>query len=327
MKKIAPTIVLFSLSPFIGEVLLGSAPPAEFFTFFGLTVLTILYGGGAILARELTLRWHKGWVSLLILGAAYGIIEEGLMVKSFFDPNWMDIGILGSYGRWAGINWVWTLQLTIYHSIVSIAIPIQLTELIFNNHKDKAWIGRKGLIILSIFFAADVAFGYFALTSYRPAANIYWLTAAFVVTLILLAWRLPRQIFLPRTTALPKPFRFWIIGFLGTVMFFFAFWALPHTEIPPAITLLSVTGLMVVITWRIFRMSGNASVWTDRHRLALIAGPLSVFILLSPIQEFDTSRIDNTSGMTLVGIAMSIFLLWLWWRVNKYPPRVGEITD
>jgi hypothetical protein len=90
----------------IGELLSGSAPPVEFSGPFVLLVLSALYGSGAILVRELRLRWGKGWPTVFALGAAYGIVEEGLMVKSFFDPNWMDLGLLGSYGRWAGVNWV-----------------------------------------------------------------------------------------------------------------------------------------------------------------------------------------------------------------------------
>ena len=60
---------------------MGISTPAEFFNPFGFVILTILYGGGAVLIRELTIRWQKSWVSLLVLGAAYGIIEEELMVK------------------------------------------------------------------------------------------------------------------------------------------------------------------------------------------------------------------------------------------------------
>lgn len=131
MKKFLPALVLFFLSPAIGELLSGSAPPAEFFTPLVIIILAVLYGGGAIMVREAVIRWRKGWMSLLALGAAYAIIEEGLMVKSFFDPAWQDIGILGSYGRWAGVNWVWTIELTIYHAVVSIAIPILLTGLMF----------------------------------------------------------------------------------------------------------------------------------------------------------------------------------------------------
>lgn len=33
---------------------------------------------------------------ILPLGAAYGIIEEGPTAKSFIDPNWIELGILGN---------------------------------------------------------------------------------------------------------------------------------------------------------------------------------------------------------------------------------------
>jgi len=86
MKRIPPAWVLYFLAPIIGELLSGSAPPIEFFNPFGLLILPALYGSGAILARELALRREKRWPTILVLGLAYGILEEGLMVKSFFDP-------------------------------------------------------------------------------------------------------------------------------------------------------------------------------------------------------------------------------------------------
>ncbi len=316
MKRLLPAIVLFFLSPMIGEVLLGSAPPVEFFSIFGLTVLTVLYGGGAILIRELTLGWGKGWVSLLILGAAYGIIEEGLMVKSFFDPNWRDIGILGSYGRLAGINWVWSLQLTIYHAVISIAIPIQLTEMIFKDRRDEAWVGRKGFAILAVLFVVDVVFGYFALTAFRPGAIQYLLTLALVVCLFLLAWKLPRQVFAAKDIVTAKPFRFWLLGFLGTFTFFFVYWVLPNTGVHPLIAIVAGVIHVAAVTWLVLRMSGNGGAWTELHRLGLVAGPMSLFIIVAPFQEFAATRSDNTAGMTMVGIGAAIFLLWLRRRVK-----------
>jgi hypothetical protein len=105
--KISPAIALFFLSPAIAELLSGSAPPMEFFNPISFLLLSSLYGSGALVVRELKTRWNKGYVSMLILGVAYGVIEEALMVKSFFDPNWIDLGVLGVYGRWQGVNWVW----------------------------------------------------------------------------------------------------------------------------------------------------------------------------------------------------------------------------
>lgn len=72
---------------------------AEFFTPFGFVVMTELCGSGALLAHELRVRWNKSWPTLLTLGAAFAVIEEGLMVRSFFDPNWPEIASLGSSGR------------------------------------------------------------------------------------------------------------------------------------------------------------------------------------------------------------------------------------
>jgi len=83
----------------IGELLSGSAPPTEFFNPIVFLLLASLYGSGAIVVRELKIRWKKDIRAVLLLGAAYGILEEGLMVKSFFDPGWMDLGILGTFGR------------------------------------------------------------------------------------------------------------------------------------------------------------------------------------------------------------------------------------
>lgn len=44
----------------------------------------------------------------------------------------------------------------------------------------------------------------------------------------------------------------------------------------------------------------------------LAAGPLTMAILLAPLQELDPVRTDNLAGMALVGLGALIFLVWLW---------------
>jgi hypothetical protein len=320
-------VVLFFLSPAIAELLSGSAPPVEFFNPFGFILLTILYGGGAVLARELTIRWRKGWITLLTLGMAYGIIEEGLMVKSFFDPNWVDIGILGSYGRWAGVNWVWSIELTIYHAVVSIAIPILLVGLIFPSRRNDTWIGRKTFIGLSFLLGLDVVFGYLFLTAYKPDAIAYIVTVAIAAALVLLGWRLPSRPFTASPFAVKRPFWFWLTGFLGTIAFFLVFWGLPNTVLHPVFTILSGTVLITLIGMAVILMSGNGMLWNDMHRFALAAGPLTLFVLLAPVHEFDAGRTDNPAGMTVVGITALLFLLWLWRRVRVSRFDLAESGD
>jgi hypothetical protein len=93
------------------------------------------------------------------MGMAYGIYEEGIMVRSFFDQNWMDLGELAHYGRWIGINWIWAIALTIFHSAVSISLPILLTNLLFPKHKEEAWLSKKAFIFFSILFLFNALLG------------------------------------------------------------------------------------------------------------------------------------------------------------------------
>src|SRR3990172_8515338 len=313
----APALFLFVLSPMIGELLSGSAPPAEFFNPISLLVLCALYGSGAVLIREMAHRWGKGWPTILLLGAAYGIVEEGLMVKSFFDPTWMDLGPLGHYGRWAGINWVWSIELTFYHAVFSISIPILLVGLAFPAERQRPWVSPTMFRFLSVLLAADVVLGFLALTTYRPPVVPYLLSALAVVLLGMVARRAP-QAWLPATrSSAPArgPRWFLLAGLGGTVGFFFLAWVLPNTSTPPLATVLLSVLWVAWLGWRLARQFGLAPDGAHNRALALAAGALGFFILLAPLQETDSTRVDNTTGMTLVGLAAALFLWWLWRRV------------
>src|ERR1700757_291271 len=94
------------------------------------------------------------------------------MVRSFFSPTWKDLGLLASYGRWLGVNWVWAEWLTIFHAIFSITIPIFLVELTFPKVRAQIWLSSRsrpffhGLLVLSI------TLGFFAFPYDAPALGI-----------------------------------------------------------------------------------------------------------------------------------------------------------
>ncbi len=317
-----PALVLFFLAPAIGELLSSSAPPAEFFNPFMLLVLSLLYGGGAILIREATLRWRKGWPTLLLLGAAYGIVEEGLMVKSFFDPNWPDLGDSAGYARWHGVNWHWSINLTLYHAVFSIAVPILLTGLIFRRQRARPWVGRRGLWMLGALLAADVAFGFFLLTSYRPPLVPYALSALIALALCLLARALPHPLIRrnpgPPAPVLPR----WLglAAFAATLAFFVIAWGSPGLGVPATLSPLLPVLFVAICIALYWRLSGRGTPLSDRHQLTLAAGLLTFFILLAPIWELNNaSRPDNTTGMTLVGLAAAFLLIWLHRRNVRVP--------
>lgn len=324
--RIPPALVLFFLAPAIGELLSGSAPPVEFFNPFSLFVLSALYGSGALLARELALRWGKRWPTILTLGLAYGIVEEGLMVKSFFDPAWMDLGLLGVYGRWGGVNWVWAVMLTLYHAVVSIAIPIMLVELIYPGQRDKAWLGRRGMRTVSILLAVDVLFGFTLLTAYRPPLVPYLVSLALVVALFQLARKMPVSWGEPRPGASWRSTRLWLAGLLGVMALFFGGWVLPPLNFPSLLTLIFMS-LAAVGAWKGLRLASGDGAWDDCGRFALVSGALSFFILLALIAEADPNRMDNPAGMVLVGLVAGLGLVYLGMRIRRrtraLPPTGG----
>jgi hypothetical protein len=155
-----PVLTLLLLSPAIGELLSGSSPPLMFFNPVFLLLLVGLYGCGSLLIREIVVRRRLNVTGLLLLGAAYAIVEEGLTCKSFFNPFWNDVGFMSTYGRALGVNWLWTLGLILYHAVVSITVPVCLTHALFPGHASTPWLRRRGLFFASAALAFVTLLGF-----------------------------------------------------------------------------------------------------------------------------------------------------------------------
>jgi len=314
-KEIKAAITLAILSPIIAELLSGSSPPAEFFNPIGFLSLVGFYGCGAILIREAKARWNKNTASLLLLGAAYGVWEEGISVKSFFDPNWVDLGILGSYGRWLGVNWIWAYSLTIYHAVFSITIPVLLTEqIIFPEISEEKWLGRKGLsIALFSFLFVSWLLNTF-LTTYQPSIYHYLLCIAIILILIYFAKKFNIEFKDEKNP--PSHKKLWLFGFTWVITFYLISWVSPYILRSPILTALILTIQLYLCYRYLAGIDWKAS--NRRDLLALIIGLLSFWIILAPLQELDNpNRPDNTAGMSLVGLGILILLLWLWRKAGS----------
>lgn len=296
----------------IGELLSGSSPPSEFFAISGLIILPALYGAGAIIVRELTISWNKGWGTIWLLGAAYGVIEEGVMVKSWFDPNWVDLGILGSYGRWLGVNWIWAFMLTLYHASVSISIPILLLDLIQPELRGIRITGKWSLRVIGIIFLADVILG-FVLFPYHAPPVLIGFALIIVVLLFMLARTWPAGP--SKGWILRRASTYFFFGFVSMVTFYVIYGALPHILPWPLLVLAIAIVYVLIVRWFLkSSLIGSANASRD---FWLVAGVLGFFIFLSPFQEIDKNRIDNPAGMTVVGLAFLVFLALVYLKVRR----------
>src|SRR5208282_1837966 len=221
VRRNLPAITLLLLAPSIPELLTGSTPISElFFNPIGFVVGFLLdialYGCGALLIREFAAAYHKGWASILFLGAAYGIAEEGFEVHTFFLPSGPPVNALGSYGHAFGVNWVWALALTVFHATYSIALPILLTSLWFPAAKNARWLSRRMVTTLACIFVGEVViFG--SLVGHGPSPAVLAFVIGVVAVLIALAAWVPRDLLTVRPG--PRKVGLRALGLLGAVEF------------------------------------------------------------------------------------------------------------
>lgn len=154
--KSHPVVCLLLLTPGIPEYLSGSSPFSSLVLNPAMFALQLaanlgLYGPGVLLVREAAIRWRKGWASILLLGAAYGILEEGVALSTLFDPGAKPVGAFGTYGHWLGVNWVWLGSIVPVHMIYSISLPILLLGMVLPGTRGRPFLqGRKLLAALAV---------------------------------------------------------------------------------------------------------------------------------------------------------------------------------
>lgn len=267
-RGIWPALALFFVAPLVAEFLLGNLPvkllPA-------LVVLAPMYGGGALLIREVVRRTGRGWPSILLLGMAYAILEEAFTTQSLFNPNYLklNLGLLApAYIPSLGIGAWWTLWMLMVHGIWSISTPIALIEACVPDRARTPWLGRVGLSVVAVVFLFGVVTT--TLMGYKQdhfLASIpqFIGAATTVVVLILLAFRMPamRRHDAPRIA--PSP---WLLGLLS-LAFASAAMLVPMGwgwGAVAALLALILGMLLVVLAW------ARRGVLALSHQLALGAG-------------------------------------------------------
>jgi hypothetical protein len=311
--KLAPALALFLIAPLFGEMISGSTPLNEYVNPVTFITLSLLYGCGAIIVRELVVRWRAGWQGLLLLGVAYGIYEEGILVQSFFDPGWQDLGELGVYGRAAGVNWVWTELLIVFHAAISIAASIACVHALYPDRRDQPWITNRrwwvanwiGLLALTPIWTALIQYD----------AGAWWYLAWLAVIVLVAAARWVRPDASPAPAAVPtRPHWFWLTGFLATlIVFLYVYGSGESKSVPFQLTLLILAAFIITLIRLLKRMSGAFQAWDDRHRIALTNGSLMFFLLIVPLSAGAQYPITYFTNPVL--------FIALWWAYRRIEQR------
>jgi hypothetical protein len=270
MRRVAPAFALFFLAPLIAEFLLGDFP----ITYLPLLlVVGPMYGGGAIVIREVARRTGRGWPTIVLLALAYGVFEEGITTQSLFDPQYAHAHLLDhGFIPALGIAVPWTMFVLALHTVWSISVPIALAEGLVPARRTTPWLRTPGLVVASVLFVAGAAVT--LATSYAtdhflapwPTLAVVLLT---VVALVVLALRLPRRSTVSSAAA-PAPWLVFGASLAACAVFMLG------SDLPTWVAVAVVGVDFAVAATGTLAWSRRAG-WGARHRLALAAGALLTY--------------------------------------------------
>lgn len=201
-----PVLLFLCFTPGIPEYLSGSSPvegiviaPGGFLLFLGLNLG--LYGPGVLLAREAFVRWRPGWAGVILLGAAYGLLEEGTALSTLFNPHASVVGSQGWYGHFAGVNWVWSVGVLGVHIVYSVGVPMLLLGLALPETRGRSLLTGRQIPIALVLYAADIVALILAIGYYRTAPALLLAAAVLAGGFYLVTRGLPHGTWDPQKTS------------------------------------------------------------------------------------------------------------------------------
>jgi len=307
MKRALPAIGLFFLAPLVAEFLLGDLP----INLLGaLVVLAPMYGGGALLIREVVRRTGGGGPKVLALGLAFAIFEEAFTTQSLFNPNYLHLNLHllePAYIPALGISIWWSLFVLTLHAVWSISVSIALAEALVPQRAAVPWLGRAGLVLTGLLFLLGAAAST-AITLKEDsflATRTQFLCAGLVcVIVILAAFHLPSgQAWRGRGDGwAPSP---WLVG-AAALIAGSVFLLIPRQWAWGAVgayVLLDVTMIALVGGWS---RSGG---WSGSHRLALAGGAALAYAWHAFIQTpavGSGGRVDRIGNAVFAGALIAV---------------------
>ncbi|SDS95908.1 hypothetical protein [Actinoplanes derwentensis] len=164
-----------------------------------------LYGGAAVLIREVVRRRGGGWPSMVLLAAVFGLVQAGLVDQSLFDRAALEGTEFAAQGEVAAATLVPGLEFNAgqlfefvgNHVWLSICAPIAVVEACARpGVRHGPWLSTRTITVTSVLFVAAVLVNWSDSGHVLSPAQVLFVvvTAAALVTAALW-WRAspPRQ--------------------------------------------------------------------------------------------------------------------------------------
>ncbi|MEU8393224.1 hypothetical protein [Micromonospora sp. NPDC048842] len=324
-RRLLPVIALLLLAPWAAECSWGGFAIDDFLPV--LIFLGPMYGGAALLIRETARHLGAGWPTIVLLAAAFGVLQAGLVDQSLFNPDFLDDTQYADTRAAAEATLVPGLDLSLRqafdyvgnHIVLTICAPIVLIESFLGpDRRHRPWLGRPGLLVVgliyllgSLFIFSDINGDKGFLASPLQLTVAALLVLALVATALLPRWRRahPR-----RARRVPNPL--WVA--LPVVLVRLGSDLTPGW--PGMIIALSLSAIAggLIAYWS----SHNG--WGQRH--VLVAGTAGLVVaaafayLVPPYSP--ASPAAALAGDVAVTVITVTLVVGAWWRLRSASPTV-----
>jgi hypothetical protein len=316
-----PALGLAVLAPLVGEYLLGNISVREL---PALPFLVPMYGGGALLIREVARRTGRGWVTILILGAAYGVIEPGVFDGSLFNPSFEGMDFTAGYLPALGFSPHYLVHFAVGHAVWSITIPIVLVEALTPGRRATPWLGRVGLAVTAVGYLVGGLLIQVSMRDsgdYRTSAAQVAGTVVGAAALVIAAFLVGRRDAVPAARPAPRPLAVGVGAFVGSSAFF----AMPEGW-PGFVASLGLLAVAAAVVARLSRRPG----WQHAHLLALASGTLFTYAWGGFVLTWLKYRMDPVSyaGNAVFALGAVALVVAAWRRAGRQPagPRPARIA-
>lgn len=279
-------------------------------TVFFVIFLAPLYGGAALLIREIAVRFDRGWRGRLLLAAAFGVLMPTWVDLSLFTPqSTQDIALwdqtLASTLVW-GISVAAVTNWMVGHVLMSIGAPLAVVDALLPAGRGRRWLGVGGIVVLSVLCVAVAAAIHADSSATAQTSPLrYSVSLAVALGLVILAFTPFGRPVTPVPGRAPgRPVFLLLAGFVAMA----GYDLVPVSWLGVAVSWLSLVTAGVLVT----RLARSPE-WTWRHLAAFAYGGILErtmvgFLAPTPTGADPTAKITQNVIVLLLIIGLGALL-------------------